>query len=267
MFAETTNNDSADSETTVGASLGEALRPVFVPVKAGTFMMGSPTSEQGRRRSELRHSVTLTKDFEMGVTEVTQLQWFTLMGSNPSLFNKKKYCPESHMEKDGVSLCPGLPVEHVSYEDVKAFIGAYNRRARKEGDSYRYRLPTEAEWEYAARGGTQTAYSFGNNPLKMSDYVWHRGNSNQNKPVATKKPNPLGLYDIHGNVWEWVQDWYGDYPARSVTDPKGRRRGFYHVIRGGSRHSRESSLRSANRGDSGPEPRSEIGFRLARTKN
>ncbi len=240
----------------------------FVPVKAGEFMMGSPGSEKGRDGDELRHRVILKKDFEISPIEVTQFQWFDVMGGNPSYFKEERYCPGSHMERDGFSMCALFPVESVSHKDVKKFLKAYNERAERKGEGYEYRLPTEAEWEYAARGGTTTAYSFGDNVSDLKKYGWYSENSGgQTRVVATKGPNPLGLYDVHGNVWEWVEDWYKeDYPVGPLTDPRGPEDGSYRVLRGGSWFNFARNLRSANRGINRPEVRNRgIGFRLVRT--
>ena len=234
----------------------------FVPVKAGTFDMGSPLSEKGRYRDETQHQVTLTKDFEIGSTEVTQLQWVVVMGSNPSHFKEESYCPESYMEINGVSLCSDFPVESVSWNDVKEYISEYNKRAK---DNFTYRLPTEAEWEFAARAGTSTAYSFGNSSSELTDYAWFSENSGgQTRAVATKKPNPLGIYDVHGNVWEWVEDWYS-----SVTDPTGSKSGSNRIRRGGGWKHNAHYLRSAYRHyyDRPDHRWSRVGFRLVRTPN
>ena len=206
------------------------------------------------------------KDFEIGSTEVTQLQWVVVMGSNPSRFKEESYCPESYMEINGVSLCSDFPVERVSWNDVKEYISAYNKRAK---DNFTYRLPTEAEWEFAARAGTSTTYSFGNSSSEPTDYAWFSENSGkQTRAVATKKPNPLGIYDVHGNVLEWIEDRKGDYPNSSVTDPTGSKSGPLRIIRGGSWHSLAYLLRSANRYYDGPDYRQHnTGFRLVRTPN
>ena len=249
------------------------VQTAFVPVKAGTFYMGSPLSEKDQDEDELLHQVTLTKDFEIGSTEVTQLQWVVVMGSNPSHFKEESYCPESYMEINGVSLCSDFPVESVSWNAVKEYISAYNKRAK---DNFTYRLPTETEWEFAARAGTSTAYSFGNSSSELTDYAWFSENSGeQTRAVATKKPNPLGIYDVHGNVWEWVEDWYdGPYPNSSVTNPRSLNpRGlisiFSRIIRGGSwRSDKAHYLRSANRNGGKPDLHwSRVGFRLVRTPN
>ncbi len=240
----------------------------FVSVKAGEFMMGSPGSEKGRDGDELRHRVILKKDFEISPIEVTQFQWFDLMGSNPSYFKEERYCPGNHMERDGFSMCALFPVESISYKDVKEFLKAYNERAERKGEGYEYRLPTEAEWEFAARGGTTTAYSFGDNVSDLKKYGWYSENSGgQTRVVATKDPNPLGLYDVHGNVWEWVEDWYKeDYPVGPLTDPRGPEGGSNRVLRGGGWGYDARYLRSAYRNFNGPRVRHRhIGFRLVRT--
>ena len=190
-----------------------------------------------------QHEVSLTKPFYMGKYEVTQEQWFEIMGENPS------------REKGRM-----LPVTDVSWEDCQEFIKKLNKKT--DGG---YRLPTEAEWEYACRAGTTTAYSFGDKITpKDANYV----GSEIGKPVAigSYKPNSFGLYDIHGNVWEWCEDWYGDYPAGAVTDPKGPAKGEYRVLRGGSFFGDVSIARSSDRSGTSPSFRSITnGFRLART--
>ena len=145
---------------------------------------------------------------------MTQGQWQAVMGSNPSQFTGD----------------PNRPVENVSWDDVQEFIRRLN--AREGGATYR--LPTEAEWEYAARAGTTTRWSFGDDASQLGRYAWHDGNAGgQTHPVGQLQPNPWGLYDMHGNVWEWVQDWYGKYASGTAVDPAGPSSGSYHVFRGG----------------------------------
>ncbi len=237
----------------------------FVSVAPGAFQMGSPSSEKGRDTDEARHRVTISKAFEISATEWTQLQWVVVMGSNPSRFKDESLCPESYMEIYGVSLCSDYPVERVPWNKVKDYLIEYNKRVK---DNFEYRLPTEAEWEFAARAGTSTAYSFGDNRSDLGNYAWYSENSgSQTKPVATKGPNSLDIYDVHGNVWEWVEDEYSsDLGTSSVTDPRGSRGGSYHVIRGGSWDNGARGLRSAHRGYAGPGVRGgNLGFRLVRT--
>jgi formylglycine-generating enzyme required for sulfatase activity/GH43 family beta-xylosidase len=193
----------------------------FVRIPAGTFTMGSPSDELGRFNHEgPQHQVTLTQSFYMQSTEVTQAQWEAVMGSNPSYF------------KD----CGTCPVEQVSWDDVQEFIGKMNQRG--EGT---YSLPTEAQWEYAARAGSTTAFYNGGITVTDNSYDpnldkigWYGYNSSdKTHPVAQKTPNAWGLYDMSGNVYEWCQDWYGSYPSGAVTDPTGPSSGSEKVSRGG----------------------------------
>ena len=225
--------------------LGKGVKLEMVLIPAGKFKMGSPESEQARRNDEKQYEVTLTKPFYMGKYEVTQEQWESVMGNNPSSRTK------------GAK----LPVTDVSWEDCQEFIKKLNA---KTNDGYR--LPTESEWEYACRAGTTTAYSF-RDEITPKDANY--GDSNIDKAVAvgSYKPNAFGLYDMHGNVWEWCEDWYGDYPAGAVTDPKGAARGEYRVLRGGSFSNDVSVARSSFRYLVTPTFRYlYYGFRLARTK-
>jgi len=217
----------------------------FAYIPAGTFWMGSPEDEPGRNEDESLHKVRLTKGFYMQITPVTQGQWEAVMGNNPS-----------HFKEAG----PDAPVEQVSWEEAQKFIEALNFRA----DSYHLRLPTEAEWEYACRAGTQTEYHFGNYPADLDWNDWHDENSGgKTHPVCQLKPNAWGLYDIHGNVAEWCQDWYGDYPNRPMTDPTGPEFGARRVIRGGSWDYNAGGCRSAVRYWSSPSSRgSLLGFRV-----
>jgi len=214
--------------------------------------MGSPSNEPGRYSDETQHQVTLTQPFYMQTTEVTQAQWETLMGSNPSYF----------------SGCPTCPVEQVSWNDVQGFITKLN--ARGEGT---YSLPTEAQWEYAARAGSTTA--FYNGGITVTDcgydpnlnaigwYCYNAGSKTHS--VGQKAPNSWGLYDMSGNVYEWCSDWYGSYPTTAVTDPTGPSSDSYRVIRGGSWYFNARSCRSAFRHSSSPDFRIiYIGFRLLR---
>jgi formylglycine-generating enzyme required for sulfatase activity len=221
----------------------------FVYIPSGAFTMGSPTDELGRNDDETQHQVTLTKGFYMQTTEVTQGQWQAVMGNNPSQFQD---CGDD------------CPVEKVSWDDAQAFI----KRLNAKDNANKYRLPTEAEWEYACRAGTDNQFSFGDNVNQLGEYAWYRENSNERThPVAQKKPNPWGLFDMHGNVWEWCQGWYGDYPSGSLTDPKGPSWGASRVLRGGSWIDFPSYLRSAVQIAYHPTGSDNIvGFRLARTK-
>jgi len=225
---------------------GVSFKMIRIPV--GKFTIGSPPGETGRYDDERQHQVALTKSFWMGQTEVTQSQWKAVMGNNPSDFRN---CGDA------------CPVENVSWNDVQEFIRRLNQ---KEGGN-KYRLPTEAEWEYACRAGSTSRFYFGDDEGRLKDYAWYVNNSGQEThPVAQKKPNTWGLYDIQGNVWEWCKDWYGKYPSGSVTDPTGPDGGSGRVLRGGSWYTAPRSVRCALRNRYRPGSRdNDIGFRLVRT--
>jgi formylglycine-generating enzyme required for sulfatase activity len=198
----------------------------LVPIKPGSFLMGSLESEAGRSNDEGPQTrVTITREFSMGKYLVTQEQYEAVMGNNPSSFKGT----------------PNLPVESVSWLDATNFCARLTERERQAGrlpEGKVYRLPTEAEWEYACRAGTTTRFSFGDDPqgTEVGKYAWYDGNSGrQTHPVGTKLPNPWGLYDMHGNVFEWCQAWYSDsLPGGSVTDPQGASSGTSRALRGGS---------------------------------
>ena len=240
-----------DVSVVTGDSYTNSLGMTFHLIPAGTFTMGSPGSELGRGTDETQHQVTLTQSYYMQTTEVTQGQWRAAMGSNPSYFSN---CGDD------------CPVEKVSWNDIQSFITKMNQSG--EGT---YRLPTEAEWEYAARAGSTSAFSNGGITETMCGYDqsldamgWYCGNdSSTTSPVALKQPNAWGLYDMHGNVMEWCQDWYGVYPTGSVTDPVGPLTGSDRVRRGGSYNSIVELCRSADRGFANPGARLDsFGFRL-----
>lgn len=221
----------------------------FVKIEPGCFEMGRDKNFKDSLQAELpTHKVCIQKGFYLGETEVTQDQWEDVMGSNPSKFKLRNN-----------------PVERVTWNDVQEFIQKLNQL---EGQNV-YRLPTEAEWEYAARAGTRSVYYYGNDEENLHKYAWfgNEGYRGSSKEVAKKKPNPWGLYDMEGNVWEWVQDWYSDgyYAASPMNDPKGPEGGQYRVYRGGSWVSKAFNLRSALRYSGLPVTRSsDIGFRLLR---
>ena len=210
----------------------------FKLVPAGMFMMGE---------GDEAHEVTLTKSFKIGVHEVTQAQYEQVMGVNPSKFKGADN-----------------PVENVSWEDAVEFCRRLSELPAEKEAGNVYRLPSEAQWEYACRAGTTTEYSFGDDDSDLGDYAWFRENSsNRTHPVGDKLPNAWGLYDMHGNVLEWCQDWYGDYPSGSVTDPSGATSGSYRVIRGGCWLYPAEGCRSAYRFWDFPSSRSSSsGFRV-----
>ena len=239
---EPLKKDTPGNEEVVDLGKGVKLDLVLIPV--GKFMMGSPASEKGRRNDETQHEVTLTKPYYMGKCEVNQEQWEGVMGNNPS--------------KGAIGA--KFPVTNVSWEDCQDFIKKLN--AKTSGG---YRLPTEAEWEYACRAGTTTVYSVGDSITK-ADANYGDGLDGQIKSLGSYKPNAFGLYDMHGNVCEWCEDWYGDYPTGSVTDPRDPGTGEYRVLRGGSFCNDVSLARSSYRYNYIPTGRSfDLGLRLARS--
>ena len=259
--ADTTADTAADTATDSGGSgdtgtVTDGCPTGFVRIEPGTFTMGSPTGESGRETDETQHSVTLTRAFCMEATEVTQGAWLAEMGSNPALF-----------QDCGLD----CPVEQVSWSDVVYYANVLSQR---EGlaecyvgstfaglDCTGYRLPTEAEWEYAARAGS-TAATYG----PLDSVGWYEGNSGATThAVGGKTPNPFGLYDMLGNVREWTGDWYGPYPV-TATDPTGTAAGTYRSFRGGSWFHFADIARAANRlGGTADFRVDNIGFRLVKT--
>jgi formylglycine-generating enzyme required for sulfatase activity len=242
----------------------------FKLLPAGSFTMGDANGSD----IEAPHPVTLTQPFELGVYEVTQEQYEAVMGTNPSVFKGAKN-----------------PVEKVSWEDAVEFCRKLSALPEEKAAGRVYRLPTEAEWEYACRAGATTRYSFGDvGSRQLSDYAWFGNNSGdrtidaaqiwendednyvtrirvnncRSHRVGQKKPNPWGLHDMHGNVLEWCQDWYGTYPSGSVTNPTGPSSGSNRVYRGGSWGSFARYCRSGSRSKNNPRDRvSSLGFRVA----
>jgi formylglycine-generating enzyme required for sulfatase activity len=214
----------------------------FVLISPGTFLMGS---HDGEAREQPIHQVTISHPFYLGKYAVTNGQWEAVMGTNPSRF-----------------IGDLTPIANVSWEDAQEFIQRLNA---KEGGAL-YRLPTEAEWEYACRAGSPTAYSFGDDPAQLGAYGWYLNNSDgKTSPVGQRTPNAWGLYDVHGNVFEWVQDWYGKYAREPVTDPHGPASGSHRVLRGGSWNADAGRCRSAYRRYTTPSDRFDnLGFRLLR---
>jgi len=238
----------------------------FKDIPSGSCMMGTPTpstkncpkdnpfTNQNEKQDCIKkltgdisedetpaHKVSI-KSFYMATTEVTQGQWYEIMQNNPANF------------KNGN---PNMPVEKVSWHDAKDFVKKLNK---KEGTT-KYRLPTEEEWEYSVRAGSKTKWHFGDSKNKLKEYAWYWDNSGRTThPVAKKKPNKFGLYDMYGNVWEWTSNCYTETYDSSCY-------GNYKVLRGGSWNMNARNTRSASRNDNSPDDRiNNIGFRLARTK-
>ncbi|MFO0926473.1 MAG: bifunctional serine/threonine-protein kinase/formylglycine-generating enzyme family protein [Gemmataceae bacterium] len=209
----------AGERTTV--SLGDGVEMLFVWCPPGTFLMGSPEDEEGRADDETQHKVTLTQGYWLGTHEVTQKQWREVMGDNPSNFKGDD-----------------LPVENVTWDDCQSFC---TKLAGKTGK--RFRLPTEAEWEYACRAGTTTPFHFGqtistDQANYNGTYTYGRGEKGEYRqktiPEGSFPANAWGLYDMHGNIWEWCQDWYSSHPSGDIKDPPGPSIGDTRVLRGGS---------------------------------
>jgi formylglycine-generating enzyme required for sulfatase activity len=236
------------SEVTVGLGNGVKLEMVLIP--AGEFLMGSPDSDNNAGSDEKpQHRIRITKPFYLGKYPVTQKQWEAVMGNTPSNFEGTRN-----------------PVERVSWEDCQVFLGKLNVKSGVgEG---RFQLPTEAQWEYACRAGSTTRYCFGDDEPGLGEYAWHAANSGyKTHPVGEKKPNAWGLYDMHGNVFEWCHDWFdGSYYANSTADdPTAPFVGSGRVLRGGSWFAPAKACRSAYRDGLSPEQRNYfLGFRVAR---
>ncbi len=226
-------------------SVVQGIELVWIP--PGRFRMGSPTTEPGHEDDEALHVVTLQYGFWMGRYEVTRAQWNAVMQIDATT-------PELDAQE---------PITGVTYQDCRGFMGKLNA-ARPGG----FRLPTEAEWEYACRAMTETPYAFGEDASRLAEFAWYADNS-EKKPhrVGMKAPNAFGVYDMCGNVWEWCGDWYGAYPQRHAIDPTGVDRGSYHVIRGGAFDSPPQDCRSAARNffmEGYFSDQSTLGFRVVR---
>jgi formylglycine-generating enzyme required for sulfatase activity len=216
----------------------------LMQLPAGKFTMGSPNSESGRDSCEgPQRIVTISKAFYMGIYEVTQEQYEAVMGTNPSNFKGAKN-----------------PVEQVSWNDAVEFCKKLSAKMGKT-----VRLPTEAEWEYACRAGSKTAFGYGDTDAALNEYAWYTNNSgDKTHPVGLKKPNAWGLYDMHGNVWEWCSDWFSEsYANAKTTDPQGADFGTDRILRSGSWYGGPKFCRSACRRRGDPDFRDYIhGFRV-----
>ena len=250
-------SDTQTQPSTVDKPIVNSIGMKLTLIPTGEFQMGSPGSDSEASDNEKpQHLVKITQPFYLGVYEVTQEQYERVMGQNPS---------------DG-HIAAKYPVESVSWNDAVEFCRRLSELPEEKAAGHVYRLPTEAEWEYACRAGTTTVYSFGDSKSQLGEYAWFNRNGGKN-PVGQKKPNPWGLYDMHGNVMEWCQDRYGPYGSESVSDPKGPAQSDYdHSTRGGHSGVGPKYVRSAVRNYSYlPDdryfvaPNSYFGFRVAKT--
>jgi len=246
-----------------GESVTNSIKMELIEIPAGKFTMGSPEGEEDRQEDEAQVRVTLTKPFGLGKTEVTQGQWKSMMGSEP------------WKGKDHVKADKDCPATYVNWDDATEFCKKLTTIERKSGKlkaNEEYRLPTEAEWEYACRAGTKTEFSFGDDESKVGEYAWFKGNADDvdekyAHKVGLKMPNPWGLHDMHGNAEEWCSDWYGE-ELSGGTDPAGPNGGPYRVDRGGSGWRYPGNCRSARRCSDDPSNRlSDLGFRVARSQS
>ncbi len=243
-----------------------SLPIAFVRIEPGSFLMGSPPDDPDRDVDETQRWVTISKPFLLGATEVTQGQWRAVMGSNPSWFSKcGDNCPvEKVTWNRAADFCNTL-------SDREGLTRCYNgtgHHVKWDHSCTGYRLPTEAEWEYAARAGTTTLYPCGDSPDCLDQTAWCYENYKiKTRPVGKKKPNAWGLYDMLGNVWEWTWDWYDrNYTTDPVTDPVGRDFHALRTCRGGCFVSTAELLRSAERTSSSPTYNNITqGFRVARS--
>ena len=235
--------------TVYGQEKIENLANAFIKVESGEFIMGS---NKGRENEKPARKVVISEQYELGKYEVTQKFWCEIMGTTPAdqlEALRKDLGKPNYQDLRGIG--DDYPMYLVSWNEVQLFLSKLNAKSTK----YNYRLPTEAEWEYAARAGTETLYSFGDNESELSEYGWYIKNANYNThPVGMKKPNPWGIYDMHGNVYEWVQDRADD----STSD---------RIMKGGSWGNTAKSSHSARRTINSPTSRSRgLGFRLVRFK-
>lgn len=250
------NGDKPQTARTLTLKLGDSVSLQLVLVPAGSFQMGTPVTEKdpehGRPSNELQHDVTISKAFYMGATEVTQKQYEAVMGSNPSQFKG-----------------PTHPVDRATWDEASEFC---RKASVKTGRTVT--LPSEAQWEYACRAGSKSRYSFGDRDTELGAYAWYTANSMDARtkmktthPVGQKKPNAWGLYDMHGNVWEWCADWYAPaYAVTEASDPTGPAKGSFHVLRGGSWNYCSWGCRLAGRGRIGADGHYDVknggGFRV-----
>ena len=239
---------SPPKELTVELGQGVKLEMLLIP--AGEFLMGAPAAEKNARDDEKpQHRVSITRPFYLGKYLVTQQQWQAVMGNNPSKFKG-----------------PQNPVDSVGWDDCRDFLKKLNEKFA--GTPVTFALPTEAHWEYACRAGSRTKYFFGDEESRLAEFAWFYDNAGEKThAVGEKKPNAWGLYDIHGNLFQWCADWYGGdyYQSSPASDPSGPSSGSLHVNRGGGWFSLARGCSSAFRHTNSPRPDHFIGLRLMGT--
>ena len=247
-----------EDQIALGGPIVNSIGMVLVPIPAGEFQMGSPPSDKPERnhQARLQHLVTMTQPYYLGSFEVTQQQYEDVMGERP--WEGQPLAEEGSL----------YAATYVSWEDATEFC---KKLSDQEGVTYR--LPTEAEWEYACRAGTDTTYSFGDDGGELGAYAWIHGNAYAEGQqyahmVGQKLPNAWGLYDMHGNVWEWCGDWFAHYSTEEATDPTGPAEGRHRVWRGGGFQDHPGTVRCAIRnseGRAGYRPEFVAGFRVVQT--
>ncbi len=291
IFVSITIHNSVCAEEFKENSLG--MRFAYCP--PGKFQMGSPPHERDSEDDEVLRQVTLSTGFYIGVTEVTQEQYQKVMGSNPSYFQGDRVAVrEQSTGRIKISIDTShFPAESMTWDDANEFCRRLTQSPDETLSGRSYRLPTEAEWEYACRAGSKWRYSFGSSDRKLMGAAWFVTNSadrvidpklylghtmeethrllklhgNRVWPVASKEANAWGLYDMHGNVWEFCADWYGPYQSGPAVDPKGPPRGELVVVRGGGWCGQASSCRSASRDRTRPDKGDWVnGFRVVLTE-
>ena len=255
---------SDDGDDIPGPFVINTIEMKLAWIPAGEFVMGSPAGEEGHEKDETRHRVRITRPFDLGVRKVTQKEWVAVMGTKP-------WKGENHVTEGD-----RYPAMYVSWEMATEFCRKLTKKERLAGQLTQgesYRLPTEAEWEYACRAGSEKRYYFGDEEDLLGAYAWYDANAKDlgqeyAHEVGRKRPNAWGLFDMHGNVWDWCSDWYGKeyYGESPLADPQGPRKGTRRVRRGGGWYRSASFCRSANRDfNRASSQRYGIGFRVVRT--